>query len=662
MISKDLFTKRQVHLDFHTSPDIKGIGKSFSKKDFQDALRLGKVESVTVFAKCHHGLCYYPTKVGTVHPHLSFDLTGEMVDAAHKIGVRAPIYITAGWSDLDARTHPEWISRNRDGSEITSPNFEKLSSPDEPKAHCAWQTLCMNDGGGYAEHIYALTEEVCRRYKCIDGLFYDICIVNDVCYCDSCVRGMRAMGLDPDKVEDAKAYFIEKRGDFMKKCAEIMKKYHPSATIFFNSGGANQYKKAYHRLQTHFEMEDLPTAWGGYNKLPMRAKFFEQYDKPTLAMTGKFHLDWGEFGGFKPKEALKYEISLMALYGVGASIGDHLHPDGEPEEETYRNIGYAYEYLDRIAPFCYGGHGVANLGVYPTDKVSSNEGISTILSENQIDFDVISAENFGKYSTVIISDGARLDKEETKHLKEYLSKGGKLMLMGDLGGFDKELLYDLGLEYLSASEYDCDYLLPATKTDEVPNAPMLCNIPSHRVKLLKECRVIAEAIDPYFSRTAAHFCGHKNTPHNKSSERRPAIAKIGNVVYTAHPLASQYYEFGSVYHKRYFLAALNSIYEGSNIKVTGLLSEGRCRMIKQEAENRYCINLAYASPSRRGSAEIIDDIIPIYDLNLKVNVPERIKRVYLPLKNKELAFEAEDGEVEFLLPKLLCHETIVLEY
>ena len=85
-------------------------------------------------------------------------------------------------------------------------------------------------------------------------------------------------------------------------------------------------------------------------------------------------------------------------------------------------------------------------------------------------------------------------------------------------------------------------------------------------------------------------------------------------------------------------------------------------MIKQEAENRYCINLAYASPSRRGSAEIIDDIVPIYDLNLKVNVPERIKRVYLPLKNKELAFEAEDGEIEFLLPKLLCHETIVLEY
>ena len=107
MISKELFTKRQVHLDFHTSPDIEGIGKNFDKKKFQDALKLGNVESVTVFAKCHHGMCYFPTKVGRMHPHLDFDLTGAMVDAAHEIGVRAPIYITGGWSDLDAKEHPE---------------------------------------------------------------------------------------------------------------------------------------------------------------------------------------------------------------------------------------------------------------------------------------------------------------------------------------------------------------------------------------------------------------------------------------------------------------------------------------------------------------------------------------------------------------------------
>ena len=77
------FATRQVHLDFHTSPAISGIGSRFSKENFQRALKLGNLDSITVFAKCHHGYCYYPTKVGNQHPGLDFDLTGAMIDAAH---------------------------------------------------------------------------------------------------------------------------------------------------------------------------------------------------------------------------------------------------------------------------------------------------------------------------------------------------------------------------------------------------------------------------------------------------------------------------------------------------------------------------------------------------------------------------------------------------
>ncbi|MEE1200951.1 MAG: hypothetical protein U0L09_09895, partial [Christensenellales bacterium] len=94
---------RQVHLDFHTSPEIPGVGDAFDKAQFQAAIKEGNLNSITVFAKCHHGLCYYPTQIGAIHPTLrpGFDLTGAMVDAAHEIGVRAPIYITTGFSVRD---------------------------------------------------------------------------------------------------------------------------------------------------------------------------------------------------------------------------------------------------------------------------------------------------------------------------------------------------------------------------------------------------------------------------------------------------------------------------------------------------------------------------------------------------------------------------------
>ena len=164
---------RQVHLDFHTSPFIPGVGGKFDKKQFQAALKEGNLNSITVFAKCHHGYCYYPTKVGTMHPTMApeLDLTGAMVEAAHEIGVAAPIYVTAGWSVHDAAAHPEWCMRNADGSKQIT-NIDPDAQPEDPRPACSWENLCLS--GEYAEHIYALTKEISERYPVVDGIFYDI--------------------------------------------------------------------------------------------------------------------------------------------------------------------------------------------------------------------------------------------------------------------------------------------------------------------------------------------------------------------------------------------------------------------------------------------------------------------------------------------------------
>ena len=42
---------RQVHLDFHTSENIENIGCDFDKKQFQEALIKGHIDSITLFSK-----------------------------------------------------------------------------------------------------------------------------------------------------------------------------------------------------------------------------------------------------------------------------------------------------------------------------------------------------------------------------------------------------------------------------------------------------------------------------------------------------------------------------------------------------------------------------------------------------------------------------------
>ena len=150
---------RQVHLDFHTSEYIDGIGSKFNKKDFQQALKDGHVNSITVFGKCHHGYHYFPTKVGTMHPGMDpqTDLAGEMMSACHEIGVHAPLYLTMGWSVLDTKEHPEWIVRKKDGS-YSAFQYDINALPTDPKPEASWIHLCM--GGGYRQYLYDMTKEV----------------------------------------------------------------------------------------------------------------------------------------------------------------------------------------------------------------------------------------------------------------------------------------------------------------------------------------------------------------------------------------------------------------------------------------------------------------------------------------------------------------------
>jgi hypothetical protein len=658
---KKTYPKRQVHLDFHTSPYIEGIGKRFSKKQFQSALKAGKVNSVTLFAKCHNGYCYYPTEVGSMHPHLDFDLLGAELDACHEIGVRAPIYITGGWSHLDSTEHPEWNRRNADGSVSTVGDYDLTATPDTPKPMCCWIHLCLNDNG-YCRHIYDITEEICKRYKQVDGLFYDIIFVGNACYCDECVRGMKEMGLDPTSESDAHEYYVKKHIDFMKKCDAILKKYHPNATIFFNSGGANMNMPEYPPYESHYEMEDLPTAWGGYNKLPPRARFFEKYGKFYLGMTGKFHYTWGEFGGYKSKDALKYEICTMAQYGAGCSIGDHLYPDGEMDAATYENIGYAYSYHEKIEPFCYGGEFVTNLGIYMGKNDPSLQGVVNILLENQLDFDFVTDGNFDKFDTVIVPSGAMLREDDRSALDAYLARGGKLLLIGTAFVEGGRHCISTGVISVEDSPYDTDFIdARALGDSRLPPSPFLSYKPAPLARV-GDAEVLSVLYPPLFNRTYGRFCGHRNTPYDKSGEPIPALTRLGNTVYMAHDVGALYAEWGMLCYKDYLMAVLSGALGYEPILKTSLGSSGRVTMLHQSDERRYSVNLTYASPVTRGAAEIIDEITPIHDIKIEISVPEKIKAVRLPLHEKTLDFNSHSGKVSFTLPRLHCHETVLIEY
>lgn len=54
---------RQINLDFHTGELITDVGADFRAEEFLATFQAAHVNSINLFAKCHHGWAYYDTKV-----------------------------------------------------------------------------------------------------------------------------------------------------------------------------------------------------------------------------------------------------------------------------------------------------------------------------------------------------------------------------------------------------------------------------------------------------------------------------------------------------------------------------------------------------------------------------------------------------------------------
>src|SRR5690606_21991301 len=96
--------------------------------------------------------------------------------------------------------------------------------------------------------------------------------------------------------------------------------------------------------------------------------------------------------GFKHADAIKYEAAAMISNGAACNFGDQLHPSGQLDIETYRNIGKAYEYVKKIEKYGLGGSPVSKLGLWLTLNTQADFGNVNILLETHNDF-ILANEN-----------------------------------------------------------------------------------------------------------------------------------------------------------------------------------------------------------------------------------------------------------------------------
>jgi hypothetical protein len=646
---------RQVHLDFHTSGQIPGIGSRFDREQWKEALLVGHINSITLFSKCHHGYAYHPSEANEMHPGLDFDLLGEQLEVCRELGINAPVYLSAGLDEKEALRHSEWLSVQSLGAGHDFMN---------PFYHL----FCYNTP--YLDRLTKQVEEVMQRYN-PSGVFLDISDVR-MCYCPHCITSMREAGRDPKNSSDVRKHGEEVYANYCRRIEEAVRKYNPDTTIFHNAGHIAVGRRDLVNFNTHLELESLPTGGWGYDHFPMSAAYVRNLGKEYLGMTGKFHKSWGEFGGFKHPNALRYETSLSLAFGAKCSIGDQLHPSGEFNMATYRLIGSAYSEVEAKEDWCAKATAVSDIAILSKEACQgamggnnrADIGCARILLEGKYLFDIIDLEGkFEDYKLVILPDHIILDETLKKRLNAYLASGGKILATGESGlNSEKDAFaLDFGATFLGENEYKPTFMVPNESFSMVNGVTQYVMYePAYSIEAKEGAHVIASLTEPYFNRTVAHFCSHQHTP-DKPDATHPAAVKKENTVYIGWCVFDDYAKMGSLHLKELIINAIEALIgDKKTITVNNLPDRGIVTLMKQG--DRYVNHLLFAHTSIRGEAvEVIEDVIPIYNISIKIELPKKPSRVYLAPQNEDIEFNYVEGELTYNVRILTIHQMIVVE-
>lgn len=671
------FKFRQVHLDFHTSGLIPGIGEEFNPEEFAETVAKAHVDSITCFARCHHGWLYYDSKAmpERIHPNLKRkNLLKEQIDACHKYGIKVPIYTTIQWDDKIAHEHYDWLCIDASGAPFRQTQFQPGF----------YRNICVNSP--YVEFFKEHLRDIFDYFGEVDGLFLDILNITPCC-CNHCMASMRELGLD---VEDEKVRYKFAQSVFDRFQEEITAFIHeiqPGCPIFYNVGFLGTQHRKNRDTFTHFEIESLPGGAWGYGHFAPTALYARTLGLPWTGQTGRFHLDWGDFSSLRYLASLQYECFRALAYGGGCSIGDQLHPSGKINPYTYELIGKVYKEVEEKELWCRGAKAVTEAAVLAPMEFTGTSNVFVVeelsgavkfLNDICIQADVIDSQaDFEKYRLIILPDIIEpLDEETASKLQSYINQGGAI-----ISSYRSGILKESGetAEFMPASvagdaEYSPDFIeMKGAAAAGIPEMEFVMYERGAKLEAREGAEVLLRTMEPYFNRTWEHFCSHRHTPCSYKYGT-PALVRKGKVYQFAHPVFRTQEAYDTEWVKKLLK---NVVYEilGSPLTAHDGPSSLELKLTHQEEQNRFVLHTLHYIPVKKGSKmEIVKDVIPLYNVQISMCLTDgvtsaagekrEIKSVTMVPGGKKLEHisDKEAGKIFFTIPEIHGHEMIEINY
>jgi hypothetical protein len=433
---------RNVHI-LYVSPDwAKRRGQRFDARRLADSLAEARVQCVQFYCKDHHGICYYPCSTGLPY---EFDAIGPMVEACHEVGVKFMAYFSVGFDNYALGVHRDWIHVKPDGESwrMGPFYFGCLASP-------------------YGEFSLTQLDELMAAYP-VDGVWLDILPlawrdyerpvygwwhgeISHTCHCVHCHRRfLEQFGRDlprgPSSEEEEMRLFrfgVDGAEQYLTGATEVIRRHRPDAVITYNNACVPQ---------DPISLSDLVTVEAHapfYKNQSWAARSSRARGKPFEVLMPGALRGWNGFDQ-KPAPLLQLETAIPAAHGGTATVGVIGRPDGSLEPGALDAIRDSFVRLEQLEAHLTSTSPVSDVGLLllmeprrcPRQGVphlKEAHAFHNVMLQDHVQYEVLySADGLDRFRAIIAPNLTVISEEAAGAVREYVARGGRLLLTGDLG-------------------------------------------------------------------------------------------------------------------------------------------------------------------------------------------------------------------------------------
>ena len=437
-------------IDMHITADDPRFLRSFDPQAYVERLLQAQVQSTVLYAQSHVGLCYFPTRVGQIHPGLDGrDQLGEMITRIHQSGMGVVVYFSLIFDAWAYHSHPDWRIHDSLGRPSAENSRYGVCCPNSP----------------YREYVRAIVTELCAGYE-FEGIRFDMTFWPRVCYCHYCrERFAREVGgdlpvtidwNDPAWVAFQRArerWLVEFAGiatDTVRRCKPAASVEHQASTypLTWQMGVTTDLAQHNDFLQGDFYGDALQGSFVRKllsNLTPNRPAGFET----------SISLDLSNYTALKPESLLRCKAGAALADHTAFIMIDSIDPTGALDPRVYAREGRVFEEM-KIYQAELGGEPLHDVAVYfsteskydPADNGKNIEdpglsgrmphleavfGACKALLDCHIPFTVITRRNLNRladFKAILLPDVLMMDEIEAAALREYVRAGGSLYASG----------------------------------------------------------------------------------------------------------------------------------------------------------------------------------------------------------------------------------------